>query len=362
MIKCIYLHIPFCQKKCNYCSFCSFTLLKEKENYINSLLKEINSYYNFEYLSTLYFGGGTPSLLDAGDFERILKTFNFDLMTEITLEINPNTVDMLKLKQLKNLGINRLSVGVQCFDDKILKLIGRNHTSKEIFKCIDDINKAGFDNFSIDIIYGLPTQTLKHWENTLDNIKDINPKHISLYGLKIEKGTYFYKFLPKNLPDMDTQAKMYEMATEKLEKNYLHYEFSSFAKNKDYISKHNSACWNRYDYWGFGLSASGFVNNRRYTNTTNFKNYLKNPNQKLWENLSVQQQLEEEIFLGLRLYEGIDFELINKKYNINIKEKYFSLFEKFTKEGFMKYTKNGIKLTKKGILVSNMIMCEFIEI
>mgnify|MGYP004719455303 CR=1 FL=1 len=337
-------------------------MLSKKEDYINALIKEINFYYDNTLLKTLYFGGGTPSLLEIKDFEKILSLFNFDKETEITIELNPNTSDLNKLKELKNLGINRLSIGVQNFDDEILKIIGRNHTKKEIYKCIENINKAGFENFSIDLMYGLPNQNIKQWETTLNEAIDLNPKHISLYGLKIEKGTYFYTHEPKNLPDLDTQAKMYEIAIEKLHKKFLHYEFSSFAKNKNYISKHNSSYWKRKNYWGFGLSASGFIDNKRYTNTFNFKNYTKNPIEKNYQILTKQEQIEEEIFLGLRLNDGLDFDLINKKYNIDIFKKYQYLFDKFSKNGFMTLTHNGIKLTKQGILLSNEILCEFIEI
>ncbi len=362
MINCIYIHIPFCEKKCNYCCFCSFNLLSKKEDYINSLLKEIKFYYDKTPLKTLYFGGGTPFLLEVKDFEKILSEFNFNKETEITVELNPNASDFNKLKELKNLGINRLSVGIQNFNDKILKIIGRNHTKNEIYNCIKNINRAGFENFSVDLMYGLPNQDIKQWIETLDEAKKLEPGHISLYGLKIEKGTFFYKYPPKNLPNLDTQAKMYEIAIEKLSEEFLHYEFSSFAKNKNYISKHNSSYWKRVSYWGFGLSASGFIDNKRYTNTFNFKDYIKNPTQKTYQTLTKQEQIEEEIFLGLRLNSGIDFDFINKKYNIDVFKKYECLFNKFSKNGFMEYTNNGIKLTKEGILVSNEILCEFIEI
>lgn len=362
MINCIYIHIPFCQKKCKYCSFCSFELLKLKGEYLNSLTKEINFYYKKNPISTLYFGGGTPGLLKAEEIFDLIKLFNFKKNREITLEINPDNADTEKLKKLKNIGINRISIGVQNFDNNILKILGRNHTREKIYECIEQIKTSGFDNFSIDLMYGLPTQTIKQWEQTLDEVIKLEIPHISLYGLKIEKGTYFYKFPPKELPDMDTQAKMYELAVKKLGKEYVHYEFSSFARNKKFISKHNSAYWKRKYYWGFGVSASGFIEDKRYTNTNNLKEYIVNPIQKCYTKLSKKEQLEEEIFLGLRLKDGIDFCKIEKKYCVDIKEKYKSLFEKYVKFGFLKYTKKGIKLTLKGVLVSNEILSDFIEI
>ena len=196
---------------------------------------------------------------------------------------------------------------------------------------------------------------------TIDEAIKLNPKHISTYGLKIEKGTYFEKNKPKNLPDETTQAEMYLVLTEKL-KNYNHYEFSNFAKSEEYFSKHNLAYWTRKNYYGFGLSASGFVNNKRYTNTFNIKEYLKNPINKEYEQLTKENEIEEEIFLGLRLEKGIDFNIINQKYNIDIYKKYEKQFKKFINERLMKKTNNGIKLTLRGILLSNEILCEFIEI
>ena len=361
MINCVYIHIPFCEKKCHYCSFCSFSILSYKEKYLNALIEEIKFHYRNETLDTLYIGGGTPSLLNENEIEKILNCFNINKKTEITIEANPNSINFKKLKNCKNLGINRISMGDQSFDDKILKKIGRLHNKKDIYKVIKWINKADIENFNIDLMYGLPDQTIENWQETIDEAIKLNPKHISTYGLKIEKGTYFEKNKPKNLPDETTQAEMYLVLTEKL-KNYNHYEFSNFAKSEEYFSKHNLAYWTRKNYYGFGLSASGFVNNKRYTNTFNIKEYLKNPINKEYEQLTKENEIEEEIFLGLRLEKGIDFNIINQKYNIDIYKKYEKQFKKFINERLMKKTNNGIKLTLRGILLSNEILCEFIEI
>ena len=362
MINCVYLHIPFCEKKCNYCAFCSYATLKNKDEYVSSLLKEIKFHYKNNYLKTIYFGGGTPSLLDKPDIEQILNCFNYDKNTEVTLEANPNSLDKNKLMFYKSIGINRLSLGVQSFNDDILSLIGRCHSSKDIYRTIEDIKNLEFDNFSIDLMYGLPSQNLEDWKKTLLKALEINPPHISLYGLKIEKGTVFYKYPPENLPDDDIQSKMYNLAIEILADKYFHYEFSNFALNNNYISKHNTNYWKRGNYFGFGLSASGFIDNKRYTNTFNLKEYNLNPTEKKYEILSKQNQIEEEIFLGLRLSEGINFNQINKKYNIDIYKKYSKIFEKYLKDGYFIKTDNGIKFSKKGILVSNEILCEFIEV
>ena len=362
MINCVYIHIPFCEKKCKYCSFCSFSLLKIKDEYINALIKEIKFFYKNEDLKTIYFGGGTPSLLDINDIKKILENFNFNSKTEITIEINPHNISKEKLIAYKNLGINRISVGVQSFDNKILNTIGRNHTTNEALDVINMIKNVGFDNFSIDLIYGLPNQTIKNWQDTLDIALNINPAHISLYGLKIEKGSYFYKYPPKNLPNDEMQAKMYKIAINKLKQKYIHYEFSNFAKNENYYSRHNSSYWECKNYYGFGLSASGYVENKRYTNTFNFREYLKNPLKKEYEILNKENMIEEEIFLGLRLTKGIDFNKINNKYNIDIYKIYKNEFEKFLNLNLMEKTQNGVKLSQKGILLSNEILCEFIKI
>lgn len=361
MIKSAYIHIPFCEKKCNYCSFCSFSLIKKKNDYINALLKEVKFLYKNEKLETIYFGGGTPSLLNSNDIKKILDELNYDKNTEITLELNPHNITQSKLKEFKEIGINRLSIGLQSFDDELLKIIGRTHNSKEALFVTDEIKKIGFDNFSIDLIYGLPNQTLKKWRETLDYAIKINPKHISLYGLKIENGTYFKKFPPKNLPDEDMQAKMYKLAIKKLNKLFIHYEFSNFAKENKYISKHNSCYWKCQNYYGFGLSASGYIENKRYTNTFNFSDYINNPSAKNYQILTVEEQIEEEIFLGLRLLKGIDFNYINQKFNIDIYKKYKPEFDKNISQGLMKKTENGVKLTQIGILLSNEILCDFIN-
>ena len=361
MINCVYIHIPFCEKKCNYCAFCSFSLIKKKNEYIEALLKEVKFLYKNEPLKTLYFGGGTPSLLEIADIKKIIDCFNINSNTEITLELNPHNVTLEKLMDFKSIGINRLSIGVQNFDDEILKEIGRTHNSKEAFKTLKNIELAGFDNYSIDLMYGLPNQTIANWKKTLEIALQTNTKHISLYGLKIEDGTYFAKNPPKNLPSQDEQATMYELAIEKLSKEYLHYEFSNFAKNENYISKHNSCYWKCENYYGFGLSASGYIENKRYINTFNFNNYIKNPTEKNYENLSIQEQIEEEIFLGLRLTKGINFNHINQKFNIDIYRQYKKEFDKYIEQSLMQKTEFGVKLSQKGILLSNEILCDFIN-
>ena len=358
MPKSVYIHIPFCLKKCAYCSFLSGLKLDYASVYVEKLIEEINFFYKGEKLNTIYFGGGTPSLLEIKDIERILTCFNFDKKTEITLEANPKTVDLEKLKQLRSLGINRISLGVQSFNDNLLKIINRAHNSKEALKTIENITLAGFDNYSIDLIYGLPEQDLKNWQKTLKIAKDINPLHISLYGLKIEKGCDFYLNPPKNLPDDDMQADMYEMALNEFE-SYYHYEFSNFARKQKYISKHNMTYWNIKPYWGFGLGASGFIRNKRYQNEIDIEKYLKNPTEK--KHYESSNLLEEHIFLGFRKTKGIRTDKINKIFNIDFDKKYKNQLEKFQKLNCIQKTLHGYKLTKRGVMLSNCVLCEFLD-
>lgn len=360
MTKNAYIHIPFCKSKCNYCSFVSFNRLELKQEYINSLGRQIEAEYKGEALKTLYFGGGTPSLLSIDEFNEIFKLFKLEKNAEITVEVNPDSVDYLYLTELKKLGVNRLSMGVQTFDDKILKLISRPHSSKDAIKAIEQAEKAGFDNISIDLIYGLPTQTLENFESDLNKAISLNVNHISLYGLKIEEGCYFYKHAPAALPDLDTQADMYLMTIETLKNaGFEHYEISNFARS-GFESKHNLNYWDNNTYYGFGCAASGYVDGVRYTNETDLEKYIENPNFKISsEKLTTQEKLEEEIFLGFRKSEGINIQEINKKFEIDFDNKYAKILDKYS--SYLEKTANGYRLNNQGILISNDILSEFIE-
>jgi len=362
MIKHAYIHIPFCVKKCNYCSFCSFPMLKKKGEYLLALISEINRYYKKDKLKTLYFGGGTPGLLDVEDIEKLINLFNFENDPEITLEINPCKMTYEKLKGFFEAGINRLSIGAQSFNNEILQIIGREHSYEEFLNTLNLAKKAGFQNISIDLMYGLPNQTQKEWGETIEKAKKLDIEHISLYGLKIETGTYFKKNPPKNLPNDDMQAKMYEIAIDKLQKDFVHYEFSSFARKKALVSHHNLCYWQRKQYYGFGLAASGFIHNSRYTNTVFLSDYIKNPLEKNLNKLSKSENIEEEAFLNLRTMYGLNFNKTNRKYNIDIYKIYKNIIDKYLNSGHFEKTKTGIRMSKKGILVSNLILCEFIEV
>ena len=349
-----YIHIPFCKSKCKYCSFVSYPKLELKEEYLSALSKEIKAHYKGELLRTLYFGGGTPSLLSADEFENIIKLFNIDKNTEITAEFNP------ECKITKPYPINRVSFGCQTFDDEILKLIGRRHNSSDIKTAVKSAKDSGINNISLDLIYGLPNQTLEMFENDINQAVSLDVQHISLYGLKLDEGCYFAKYPPKNIPDLDCQADMYLKAVNLLKDyGFEHYEISNFSKYGFY-SRHNLNYWNNANYYGFGAAAHGYENNVRYSNPIDLKNYIKNPTEHAQTHtLTKQERLEEEIFLGFRKMSGIQVNKINKKFGINFEQKYSQILQKYSE--FFEKTEQSYKLNLNGILISNNILSEFLE-
>ena len=355
-----YIHIPFCKRKCRYCAFISGLNIEYKEQYLQALEKEIKTEYQNEELKTLYIGGGTPSLLDTEDIQKIISFFNFAPDVEITLEVNPETIELNKFKKIRDIGVNRISMGVQTFNNTILETIGRLHNEKTIYKAVKIIKNSGFKNINTDIIYGLPTQTMKNLEQDVKKLLELEIQHISAYGLKIEDGTYFALNLPENLPDDELQAEMYLYLCDILAKNgYNHYEISNFSK-EGYESKHNTVYWLNKNYYGFGLNASGFIGNIRYKNSSLIDDYIENPlgyEEKVC--LSEMENIENEIFLALRLKKGLNITEFNKKYNIDFESKYKNVIKKYEK--FINYNGENISLTKEGILISNEIMSEFIS-
>ena len=358
MINNAYIHIPFCKSRCKYCSFISYTKLELKNQYLNALISEIKNFYKNELLNTLYFGGGTPSNLAFEEFKQLTDLFKTDADTEITAELNPESITLDYLQNLKSVGINRLSFGCQTFDDGILKYIGRRHSAKDVENSIKNAKLVDFKNISLDFIYGLPNQTIKMFEDDLYRALDLDVQHISLYGLKIDENCYFAKYPPENLPDEDMQADMYLKAIEVLKKNgFEHYEISNFSK-KGFNSRHNLNYWDNNSYYGFGCGAHGYVHGERYFNSTDLEEYINN-NKRTSHKLSMQEQLEEEIFLGLRKGAGIDIENINKKFGIDFCSKYAYILEKYS--DYLSKTPKGFKFTDEGILLSNVILSEFLQ-
>lgn len=363
MVQSAYIHIPFCKSKCNYCSFVSFAGSDEflRHKYIDTLIKEIKYFYKQESLKTLYFGGGTPSLVEPNDLKRVIDCFKFASDSEITIEINPETVDLNYLHKLKEIGFNRISIGIQSFDNQILKYIGRIHSADRAVQTIKDAKSAGFTNISTDFIYGLPYQTEKNFLNDLDTAVQLGAEHISLYGLKIEEGCYFYKDKPLNLADDDMQADMYLSAIDLLEsQGYLHYEISNFAQ-KGCESRHNLNYWNCNEYYGFGVAAHGYTDGTRSSNFETITDYTQNYTKKQTSYvLSEKEKLEEHIYLGFRECKGINILKINQKFGINFEEVYKEQLKKYVETKHILKTKNGYKLSNEGLLLSNIVLADFL--
>lgn len=358
-----YIHIPFCENKCNYCDFTSFKISgNEDSKYVDYLLKEISLYKKKYDLSvkqnTIYFGGGTPSLLSNNDLKRILSEFNYDETTEITIEINPKTTNKLKLKSYRELGINRLSIGVQSFNNKMLQILGRIHNSREAIRIYKEAKEVGFQNISLDLMFALPKQTLEDLKKDLKELFDLEPEHFSIYSLIWEEGTNFYKDLMSGKlkeTDNDLEAEMYEFIIEEAKKhNYEHYEISNFSK-RNFASRHNTIYWENKNYLGVGLAAAGYLENERYKNHSNFLDYYKSLEKEEFpisekEILSPEEREQYKYILGFRMLEK------KIKPSLEYKEK----LEALLLEGYVEKIEEEYKITKKGLMLFNDFISNFI--
>ena len=373
----IYIHIPFCKQKCFYCDFCSFANKNEmQERYVEAVINEIKNITHKEKytVTTIYFGGGTPSILYPEYIKNILQEIesSFEILddAEITIEINPGTVNEEKLKKYKEYGINRLSIGLQSANDKILKKIGRIHDYKQFEETFFYARKCGFKNINVDLMIGLPTQTIEDVKQTLEKIIQKNPEHISVYSLIIEEGTIIEKLINENklqLPDEETERIMYWTVVNELKENgYNQYEISNFSK-KTHESKHNTNCWKQKQYIGLGTSAHSYLNKKRYSNTNNIEEYIKNIQENnISKNITIHEEQTEEstmneyMLLGLRMVQGININEFKQKFKTDPTIKYKKILEKLQKENLIQITKTSIKLTKQGIDFGNIVWEEFI--
>lgn len=356
-MKSIYVHIPFCKQKCLYCDFNSFDDKEELiEKYFEALIKEIREYKLNKGLKTIYIGGGTPSFPNEKYIERILK--ELPKAKEITLELNPGTIDESKLLKYKEIGINRLSIGLQAIQNDILKEIGRIHTLKEFEDAFYLARKVGFDNINVDLMHGLPKQKVEDFKESVNYIVRLNPEHISCYSLILHNDIF------ENLPSDEEEREMYYYAKEQLKKNgYEHYEISNFAK-KGKKSNHNLVYWNQEEYIGVGAGASSYVDGKRYTNISCLEEYIKRINNKESVNIieevqNENEKLKEYIILQLRLINGLNIEKTNKKFGIDIIKKFEKQIEKLKQMNLLKVDKN-IYLTDKGLDLANIVWEEFI--
>ena len=404
----LYLHIPFCERKCAYCDFLSAPAdLPVRISYIKKLQEEI-AYYGAQYgeyqVSSIFFGGGTPTILEGYQLAAILETvkehFNITTDAEITVECNPGTLTAGKAEKLVQAGFNRLSMGLQSADDRELQLLGRIHNFAQFLESYDLARKAGFRNINVDLMSALPGQTLKSWQDTLQKVTALRPEHISAYSLIIEEGTPFYERFaederireegghPRLLPEEDVERQMYELTETFLHtKGYERYEISNYAK-PGYECRHNCGYWIRKDYLGLGLGASSLVEHQRFQNTSELKTYLEQEyspqcegqHERIAETIQLQEEtgltqtghhihietldkkseMEEFMFLGLRLMAGISRQQFEKKFQVTLNSVYGEVLRKLKGEQLIEEVAGYVRLTEHGIDVSNYVLAEFL--
>lgn len=359
----LYIHIPFCKKKCLYCDFLSFPPENYEESYFDSLIKEIKEFSSTENINSVFFGGGTPTLPNEKYIYNILSTiykkYKLSSECEITIESNPGTLTFEKLKTYRSIGINRLSIGLQSSNEKHLKTLGRIHSLKDFEINFEYARQAGFDNINTDIMFSLPHQSFEDFSEDIEYICNIDPEHISAYSLIVEEGTPFYD-MPLDLPDEDTDRKMYSYCIDFLqEKGYHQYEISNFSKdNKECY--HNKAYWKRENYKGFGLGAASLLEHKRLKNTENIKDYISGKYVKETQNLSKEEEMSEFMFLGLRMTRGINIMEFKSIFSVDIKDVFGLAIEKHVKCGLLKQEGNNIFLTRRGMDISNTVFVDMI--
>ncbi len=365
----LYLHIPFCERKCIYCDFYSIENLKPMQTFVEALQKEISMYKSYshrETIETIFFGGGTPSLLSDDSlksiFETIHQNFNINKNVEITLEANPGTVDEKKLHSFREIGINRLSFGVQSFHQNELEFLGRIHNAEQAINSVKSAQDVGFENINIDLIYSLPQQSMKNWEATLEKAVALGTQHISAYSLIVEPNTPLNRMVEsKQITPMPTEqdAEMYEFTMKFLqERGFVHYEVSNYAR-AGFESKHNSNYWNHTNYLGFGPSAHSFWSDRRWWNVKNLQLYIERiANETLpiesEESLTKTQLLDEAIMLGLRS-NSLDFVQLEKRFGINLCQVHNSTIEQLLASNLAELNENKLRLTDNGFLLCDSI-------
>ena len=381
----LYIHVPFCIKKCAYCDFLSAPAgEEERQRYVETMIKEIQGYrkkYQEYCVTTIFVGGGTPSVLSGEQIKEVFNalraSFVIDTQAEITIEVNPGTVTEEKVEAWMQAGVNRISIGLQSVNDEELQMLGRMHTYKDFLNTYHLLRDKGFNNLNIDLISAIPGQTLESWKKTLSTVAELEPEHISAYSLIVEEGTPFYTIygeggadgnlesMVQPLPDEETERFIYEETETILQKyGYDRYEISNYAK-PGYACRHNEGYWRRVNYLGVGLGASSLIENQRFRNFSTYDTYMDAiQNQKLFheevESLSVTDEMEEFIFLGLRMMSGISREEFQKKFEKKIETVYEKQIQQLKKDGLIEFVENRIRLTKRGIDISNYVFEQFL--
>ncbi|MEE1236818.1 MAG: radical SAM family heme chaperone HemW [Turicibacter sp.] len=375
MVKGLYIHIPFCDHICTYCDFPKLiTKGQRHEDYIQALLIELKHYekqIGFHQLQSIYIGGGTPTALSVKQiqplFDYLHQSINMNQILEFSIEANPENLTEEKVKYLLSQGISRFSLGVQTFDETLLKRIGRQHGSEHVQQAVATLKANGMHNINLDLIYAIPGQTIEQLKEDLKKAVSLEVEHISAYSLIVEEHTQLYLAYMKDqlaLTDNEIEAKMYEVVMDYLSNyGYQHYEISNFAKSLP--SLHNQWYWKNEEYIGTGLGAHGYINGCRYQNTRSINTYissLKNNDLPIIEKnlLSQEEKIEEEMFLGLRLIEGVNLKMISQKYELDIEQLYQKSLEKMIVAGHLERIGNQIRLTHQGLLMANEVFEQFL--
>ncbi|EMU53453.1 radical SAM family heme chaperone HemW [Clostridium butyricum] len=368
----LYIHIPFCKQKCLYCDFPSYAGKESLINeYIRALNEEILRKCSKYKIASIFVGGGTPSYLNEINLESLLKTINlldFKDDFEFTIECNPGTLNEEKLVLMKNYNVNRISMGLQTTNDNLLKEIGRIHSFEEFEKNYNQARKAGFENINVDLMFGLPNQHMKDWKASLEDVMSLEPDHISAYSLIIEEGTCFYNLYNNdklNIPNEEEERSMYLFTKGFLEDyGYNQYEISNYAKvNKECF--HNKVYWKCNEYLGLGVSASSFVDEKRFKNIDDIKIYIEkiNNNEDVTEEIhvnNINDDMEEFMFMGLRMIEGINLKTFKKRFGKDVFDIYDEVIKNNIKKGLLVVDSEKLYLSEKGIELSNYVMSDFI--
>lgn len=377
----LYVHIPFCVQKCLYCDFLSMPVDETiHRHYVNKIIEEIEQKaedYKEYKVTSLFFGGGTPSILSSGMIAEIMEAlqqrFSIEKNAEITIECNPGTITGQKLEEYRTSGINRISMGLQSANNEELKKLGRIHSFEVFLQNYDLVRKSGFHNVNIDVMSALPEQTVSDWTYTLKEVLKLKPEHISAYSLIIEEGTPFYQTYaedeqrredgeePVYLPKEETERAMYQLTGEMLlDRGYDRYEISNYAK-KGKECRHNIGYWTRENYLGLGLGSASLIENVRFSNTSDLQIYLKGDfTTQQREVLGRKEQMEEFAFLGLRMIKGISRRSFREAFGVEIEAVYGDVIRKMIAQGLLTQQSGNIFLTEEGISVSNYVMSEFL--
>ncbi len=366
-----YVHIPFCTQICYYCDFSKVFIKNQPvDDYLQALIREFES-YDIEQLRTLYIGGGTPTSITAQQLDYLLtnliKHLDLSVLEEFTIEANPGDLTDDKIEVLKKSAVNRVSLGVQTFNDKQLKRIGRSHNESQIYSTIDHLKTAGFDNISIDLIYALPGQTMEDVKENVAKAIALDIPHLSLYSLILEHHTVFMNKMRRgklNLPQEDLEVEMFEYIIAELEANgFEHYEISNFTK-PDFESRHNLMYWDNAEYYGVGAGASGYLNGVRYRNRGPIQHYLKavsEGNARLSEEvLTKNEMMEEELFLGLRKKSGVSIAKFEEKFGVSFEEHYGQIVTELCQQGLLVSDDKVVRMTKKGLFLGDTVAERFI--